>query len=634
MKFSLEQGSLRFVIIALLALVPYMQTTKFDFALDDTIFITKNPRVQNGLKDIPSLFENKRTGELQYKTGYRPILLLSYATDVQLFGMNPKAMHVMNVLLYTILCLLILKTLTEAFSEHRWVMFLVTVLFTVHPLHVEGVANIKGRDEILALLFGVLFIWLQVRYLNTTKIWLLLIAPFVYLLSVLCKESAIVFAGVALGLWFLSSGLSIAQRILQAVSSVAALVVMFGVRTFVYSEEVFENKQQELEQMGTYHWDGFIGNPLFDVHDFPTLLANAFNIIYQSVKLFFIPFPLVHDYSYNHFPLVDWSSPETYFGVFIVVFGAAGFIYSLIKKKKYLTFGLIWFFATISVYLSLVRPATDIFAERFLFTPSLGLTLISLAAITAIPKLEQKHLKIGIGIWSAILLVLTVNRCPAWKDTETLMETDIDNLQDCVRANYNYALFLHQRYDNNPRVRNARLQQDILMYYNRALTQSDRLANLYIALGNAYMRFGMPDRGVPVFREAVRKYPDLVKPGNQLGMHYYLTGRFDSAVYYFRKALSAGKSNSEVYMKLGLSLYENGDYDEALEVFKEGEEYAKGNLEYYQKYITVCIKLNKLSVADQVTRRAYELFPTDPSIADYHAQFQKMKERSGVMRGR
>ncbi|MBI1287032.1 MAG: hypothetical protein GC178_05575 [Flavobacteriales bacterium] len=625
MKLNFEQGYLRYVVVALLAIIPYMQTAKFDFALDDSIFITKNPRVKNGLKDIPSLFENKETGELQYKTGYRPILLLSYATEVQLFGVDPRAMHRTNIILYAILCLLILKLLSELFPEQRLLMLIVAGIFTVHPLHVEAVANIKGRDEILSMLFGVLFIWLQAKYIHTRKIWMLLLAPLVYLLGVLSKESAITFAGIALGLWIMTSKLPIRQRIYQSISSVAAFAVMILVRLFVYSDSFYENKQQDLQDLGAYHWDGFIGNPLFDVHDFPTLLANAFNIIYQSVKIFLVPYPLVHDYSYNQFPLVDWSSPQAYVGIMIVLLGLVAVFYG-VKKRPSVALGSIWFFATISIYLSLVRPATDIFAERFLFTPSLGLVLITVVLISIIPSIQKRTMYLY-GFWGLLLVVLTFKRCPAWENTETLMETDVDNLEDCVRANYNYALYLHQNYDNNPRIRNARTQEEVLKYYGRALKNGDRLANLHIAAGNAYMRFGMPEQGAAVFRKAVELFPDFIKPSMQLGSFYFMEHRYDSAVYYFTKATEIGTANSDACLKLALSLYQDGQPEKALEVFEKGEEFASSNVEFYQKYITLCITVNKLMLGEQVTERAYALFPNDPRILDYHQQFEAKREQ-------
>lgn len=303
------------------------------------------------------------------------------------------------------------------------------------------------------------------------------------------------------------------------------------------------------------------------------------------------------------------------------------------NKRSELAFGILWFLISISVYLSLVQRATDIFAERFLFTPSLGLALFSVVTASRIPVFSSlKTFRMVVGIWLLILSVLTVLRCPAWKNTETLMRTDIENLSDCVRANYNYALFLHQKYDNNPRFRTEKSQQEILKHYNRALSQSDRLANLYIALGNAYMRFGMPDKGLEVFREAVEKYPELVKPGIQIGTYYFIENKYDSAAFYFRKALDAGKANSEVYLKLGLSLYHNGDDTEALTVMDQGLPFAGKNVEYYQKYITMCIKLNKLLLAEEITDKAYQLFPTDPKIIDYYQQFQRRRENVKLIR--
>ncbi|MCB0754303.1 MAG: hypothetical protein KDB98_01835, partial [Flavobacteriales bacterium] len=142
--------------ILFLAVIQYSNTANHDYAWDDAIVITQNTRVQKGLSNIPELFENIKSEKTENRYGYRPIALLSFATDVEFFGLDPKASHRVNILLYGLLCALIFFFVNSLFSVagSNWAVWAVTALFVVHPLHTEVVANIKSRDEILAMLFG------------------------------------------------------------------------------------------------------------------------------------------------------------------------------------------------------------------------------------------------------------------------------------------------------------------------------------------------------------------------------------------------------------------------------------------------------------------------------------------------
>lgn len=617
-----ERNYVQYLVLFALILVQYAQTSSFDYALDDTIVITKNSKVQKGWKGIPELFENRNTGKTEDRTGYRPVSLISFATDVQLFGLNPKPSHVINLLLYALACVLLLKFLKDLFPEKQWLAFLITVLYTVHPLHTEVVANIKSRDEILAMIFGLLFLHAHIKYFKTDKLKYVLVAPLLFILAALSKESALTFVGLGVAISLFSSEYSWKNRLISAGSSVSAVAVIGAIRLLIYSEEFYDDRSEELRKMGVYNIDGFVGNPMVDIDSPMLILANGMNIFLQSVQMFFIPHPLVHDYSFNHFPIIIafLGSPRVWLGLISFLATAGVALYGF-RKKNLITIGAAWFFITISIYLSIVAPATDIFAERFLFFPSIGLTMVVAGLLEKIPGFDRKKLTITTFVLAVPMLVLSTLRVPAWESSKTLLEHDIDKLEYCVRANYNYALLRHQAYDKYPRKRKAGDEEIILKHYNRALSQTDRMDNLFLALGNAYMRFGMREKGRDTFKAYMRAHPNLAKPYTQVGNYYATSSMFDSAIYYFEKSVEVGSINSENYLNLGLAYYNANEFDKAIAVLQKGEPYAKTNQSYYRKFSGVCIKAKEYDLAEEVVLKGLFFFPNDEMLLGYKQQF-------------
>ncbi|MFM1875824.1 MAG: hypothetical protein RL266_1561, partial [Bacteroidota bacterium] len=450
-KFSKSQGPIlkqplweralfKYLVIVGLVLVQYGQTTTYDYALDDSIFITNNTRVQKGWDDIPSLFKAQWSGRSEDRTGFRPITLLSFATDVQFFGLDPHVSHTINVLIYAIACILLMQVLSKLFPQKEWLIFLLTLLYAVHPLHVEVVANIKSRDELLAMVFGVLFIGAHLTYFETGKIKYLLLAPMLYLLSCTSKESGITFLGVSLAIALFSAEFGWRRRLSSMVSSVSVFALILPAKFLLEAKNVIVDKSAEMKEMGVYSFDGFLGNPLVDIESKAMIFGNGMAVLWQSIKVFVFPHPLVHDYSFNHFPLTIffWTHASFWIGtaLFFLLIGIS--IYGL-KRKTMITVGAVWFLVTVSIYLSVVVPSTDIFAERFLFVPSIGLLLIVMGCVDLIPNVSKRQINLTVLAIGLPLMVQSYSRVPAWKDTKTLVQTDIDKLPNCVRANYNYA---------------------------------------------------------------------------------------------------------------------------------------------------------------------------------------------------
>src|SRR6267154_5042143 len=154
------------ILIFFCAFLQYANTLRHDYAWDDKLVITANAYTRRGIAGLPDIF-SKRVS-FPYKNEYRPVPQAMFAVEYQLFHGNPHAGHFFNVLCYAAACALVYWFVLFAFPRaHPLFAFFVAALFAVHPVHVEVVANIKSRDEILSLSFGLAAIVLTVKAIES-----------------------------------------------------------------------------------------------------------------------------------------------------------------------------------------------------------------------------------------------------------------------------------------------------------------------------------------------------------------------------------------------------------------------------------------------------------------------------------
>jgi len=300
-----------YIIIFVVALIQYGNTFEHDYAWDDAIVITGNDRVQQGLSEPSEFFRNIKGDEVQYRYGYRPITLLSFALDIEISGMTPKTGHVMNVMYFVLLCCLIFYFLRRMFPEKETLFSILIVgLFLIHPVHVEVVANIKSRDEILTMIFGIASLIFYLNFLEKSKHKVIYggLVLFMLILAFLSKENGITFVGVLLLIAYMKNTHTINPYFRYGLPILGG-IVLIGIRLFVYSDFIFENNATVLLESFQYKEDGFLGNPIFDATGFMQVLPNVFNILIKNIGLMLFPITLVHDYGFSHSTLVGWTNP-------------------------------------------------------------------------------------------------------------------------------------------------------------------------------------------------------------------------------------------------------------------------------------------------------------------------------------
>ncbi|MBL4586994.1 MAG: tetratricopeptide repeat protein [Flavobacteriales bacterium] len=614
---------LHLLLIFIIGLAQYANTYNHDYAWDDAIVLTENSRVQKGLSNVPELFENIKSQKTENKYGYRPITLLTFATEVEFFGLNPTVGHIGNIILYALLCALVLFFLNRIFPDDPWRNLLIALLFTVHPLHTEVVANIKSRDEILAMLFGITGLLFFARGLHSKPFLFYTLSCLAMVFSFLSKENAVTFC-LAAGLlpWFVKPSATLIKKLLPAISAVAILGVLIGIRKYVYSMGFFQTDVYVLADKGIFLQEGFVGNPLFGVSDMMERAANIFHLIFLYLQKFFYPAPLLHDYSYNYLLLIDWSHPVAWLSLAVTLALLFIGLWGMLKGKMY-GFGIMFFFATISIYLHVIQLAPDLFAERFMFVPSLGLSIALVSALFSIKKLRVPS-GVVVGAACIVFFTLTWKRNYAWKDNETLFRTDLPELKNCVRTNYNYALLLHGKYYDAPEAEKPSIQKDILRHYERALELSDKMFNVYMDLGGAYMEFGYPKKALEVFERSTIRYGDLSVPYVQLGKYYMSFKNYEKAVPYFETAIEKGDKNSDFYYLLAISLFNTGQQQKAIDVMIKGEALGTSSSAYHSLMARLYRKLGDNENAIAALKRGLAIYPNDKGLqADFdHLLFQ------------
>lgn len=626
-----------YIVICVIAIIQYGNTFQHDYAWDDAIVVTQNDRVQQGLSDPAIFFQNIKSDEIQHRYGYRPVSLLSFALDIELSEMTPKTGHVMNTLYYALLCSLIFYFLRRMFPRKGALFAMIVVgLFLIHPVHVEVVANIKSRDEILAMIFGISSLIFMLNFLERerNKILNASLLIFMLVLSFLSKENGITFVGL---LWVVAYFRSTEklQTYMKYALPVLGGLILLGIRYYVYSDAFFENNVTELLETNQYKEDGFIGNPLHDANGFFELLPNVFNILMKSLGLIVFPVTLVHDYGFSHSTMVGWTHPT----VIISVLFHLGLLYVVIRefrKKSVLLFGILFYFITLSVYLHIVQVGPDYMGERFLFAPSLGAIIAIVVLIERITKAsfdsDQEPIwkngkaKVALGVLAVFFLmgcVKTLNRNKAWENNRTLFETDIVALEDCARTQYNYAVFLHDEYYKSP---TQQKQADILYHYQRAVDISDRSMKAMIDLANAYMEFGQPQKGKIAFEAAVASYPNFAPPHMQLGKYYLSQQDFSAALKSYQRAEELTQI-PEVYQSMAVCHLKLNQLEEALQNMNEGLAFKPSSVEYYILKSDLHRLLDQKEEAHKELERTLKLFPDNAEAQQKYDDVKLLLEK-------
>jgi tetratricopeptide (TPR) repeat protein len=438
------------VVIFVAAVALYTRAVPYEFVLDDQIVISDNNYTKKGIAGIADIFSHDSfTGyfgeqkDLVAGSRYRPLSLALFAVVHQFFGLDPKMYHAVNILLYALLCLLIFRVFFMLFpriaEEQKWfasVPMIGAMLYVLHPVHTEAVANIKGCDEILAMLgaMGALYAALRFAYQRS---WLWLIASGIFFLAgIMAKENTITFlAVIPLALYFFTStkpATWIIATVPSLLMAIAYVVIRYEVIGFFFSDSLSQD---------------LLNNPFVEMSG-DQKIATILYTLGLYVKLLIFPHPLTHDYYPYHIPVMNWIKAGTLLSLAIyLAMGVLAFI-GLFKKRVY-AFAIAYFVATISIVSNVFFPIGTFMNERFLFMPSLAYCIV--AGYYAARYIHDtspwvKWLASGLTILVfAVFAWRSLARIPVWKDALSLNTAAVAVSKNSARANCFMGTALYQK---------------------------------------------------------------------------------------------------------------------------------------------------------------------------------------------
>ena len=427
-----------YILLFVFSFLLYGNTLQNKYALDDAIVITENQFVKKGISGISDIFSTELfTGFFKVKKNlveggrYRPLSLVSFAIEYEFFGQNPFVSHLVNILLYFLSVVVLYLVLWQFFrqTKYQYLPLLASLLWLAHPIHTEVVANIKGRDEILALLGSLYTVYLVFRYVESKNKKYLIAYPLVFFLALLSKETSITFlAVIPLSLYYFTSSDKKDFLISVSVLLIPTLVFLY-IRQQIIGAPAVTGAEIPKELMN----DSFLGMSVGQKY------ATIFFTLILYIKLLFVPYPLTYDYYPYHIHILDfsnlWVVISILFHLFLAVIALKG-----LKKKSVISYG-IWYYAmTFSIVSNLLFSIGAFMNERFIYMPSVAWAIIiafGIIKLTSFVKEQKTKLIVtygGIFLFVLPFTILTIQRNPAWANDYILFTTDVKTSFDSAKS--------------------------------------------------------------------------------------------------------------------------------------------------------------------------------------------------------
>ena len=529
-----------FLTLALLTFVVYLPVRNHEFVrYDDDVYVTNNPEVQSGLswQGIKWAFTTDRGAN------WHPLTWLSLMLDCRLFGVKPGPLHLVNVLFHianTLLLFIVFNRMTKAL----WQSAFIAALFALHPLHVESVAWIAERKDVLSTLFWLLTMLAYTRYAERPSVGRYILALVFFALGLLAKPMLVTlpFVLLLLDYWpldcFSNSRFSIRNSIIEKLPFFF-LSILSSVITFIVQQK---------------------GGAVFsaDIVPFNVRLANAICSYFVYIEKMFWPVRLavLYPYSINGVSLVKVLLSAT-----ILVLITVLVLYNY-RRRKYLIVGWLWYLGTLVPVIGIVQAGVQAFADRYTYVPLTGLFMM--CVFVSADLLKNVPFKKYILATSATIIllactILTTVQLIYWKDSSLLFERALAVTENNVHIlnNYGNALGAMGRHKEAAKV----LEQAV-----RGLPDSYEIRNNY---GKALQNLGKLDEAIEQYQIALKIEPTADFARYNLSVALGAKGNFEAAIEQCRIVIAARPDDAEMHTHLGILLQNQGKLDQAIESYKK-----------------------------------------------------------------
>jgi Tfp pilus assembly protein PilF len=607
-------------ILAIIAFGLYSNTLNHGYVMDDFAAINGNKFVQKGFAGIHDILTSSYWHGMSDQTGgvYRPLSLIMFAIEWQLAPNNSAIGHWINVLLYAFTAVILFFFIKRITLQQAPIFaFAVSLLWVVHPLHTEVVANIKSRDEILCLLFGLLSIFQALYYLESKRIVHLICFMVFYILALFSKETALSYVIIiSLTIYFFNTPGKKEIWILAILAIVCALIYFMTKQMLLGS--IYQSIKIPIQD-----------NSLAGAKNVMQQYATAIFILAFYLYKFFVPIVLASDYSYNQIPLVDFTNPFA----LLALISLGVIIYFAIRNftnKNQFSYGIFFFMLTIALVSNFFFLLGSTMADRFMYQPSLGLCLATIFILNKCIDLNtlMGSLKNLFQSWRSIsctCLYIVVILCFSyksftrnydWKSNLSLFSKDIMTVPNNVKMKYFYELAVYEdvkKQKGDPVKQQAKLDH-AMQELQKAIKIDSNYFLLYNAIAELYNYMKLPQKAIEYYRTGIRKNPLNVDGMGNLGNLYFRAQRYDSAEYFQKLAISLSPNSYLNYYNLGAAQFQQQRYDEAVQSFQKAIQLYPGYADAYKNLGTTYTFMNKYEEALQAYTKALNINPNNATV--------------------
>lgn len=571
---------------ALLGFLVYANTLNFGFVLDDYAAILENTSTQKGFAALGEIFSTSyRYGYILIADElYRPLPKAIFAIFWDLFPNNATPGHLLNVFLFAFTCYFIFRLLSKWFPNQQKLALLTSLIFAVHPIHTEVVANIKSLDEILSFLLCLLSLNQYLTYKEKGNMSSIFLAMLLYFTAYLCKESTISFLPVfplfvyfrmntINGAGFQSGPGENANQIqttrggfqfpLNGIQWMIIPTIIFLLirHSILNSSDIFSAAPPSVSD-----------NALMYAKDSLTQLTGAVAMLGLYLYKLIVPINLSFDLSFPEiYPakIGDWK----FIVSVLILLTLLGWAIKEFKKGALISFALFFFFITVAVSSNIFMRIGTHYGERLMYVPSFGIVfLISMLIIHFLEKKESSSKSFTMptmavtGIIVILFSGLTLARNPVWESNETLYNSGLISAPNSARVHYYVGLY---------KVKTDYLEtlpeKDRDAAFNDGVVHLKKSIELYPFFTDAWTQLGIASYRLKNYPEALKYYEEAVKLNpydpvvlNNSGSVYFDMQNYTEALKRYQQAVKYKPDYADAFMNIGSCYGVGGQYDLAI----------------------------------------------------------------------
>ena len=560
------------VAVIILTYIAFSPSLKNGFTnWDDNVYVAENSLITNLAGDnIKNIFNPHKEVSLNY----HPLTVLSLAFDYKLSGYNPKTYHAVNLLFHLLNTALVFWFIFLLSGNKVTVAAIVALFFGIHPMHVESVAWISERKDVLYTFFFMGTLIAYHKYIHHTgkqKILLYVFLLFLFLCSTLSKAMAVVLPLVLLLMDFYS-GRKFDKYVILEKLPFFALSIMFG--------------------MLAIHIQS--GGAIAKLETFTLLqrFAFAFYGMINYIYKLFIPIHLSCFYPYPN--LVGGNLPALFFIAPLIVIALFVLVLLSIRKTKVIIFGFLFFCITVTLVLQFISVGQVIMADRYAYIPYIGLIFPFAMGHEWLQKQDEKKYNIGkkislllITVFAAVCIWLTFERCKVWKNSDTLW-TDAIKEYPCGETFRNRGSYLVNKvaYDKGQKNVGENEYDRALEDFNISLKMNPYKATVFTNRANIYGLKGKFDLALSDYSSAIALDKTDAQTFFNRAVTYSMMKQFDKAIPDFTTALKIKPDLITAKQNRAFAYIDNGNFKQAINDLNEliKSDANNANLFYYRAF--------------------------------------------------